>query len=82
VVQGRTVQSWLADSPTVLFNMVSAMAFHVDKSRTIQPSLADRPGLTFSDSTDRFQARIIVVIGMVDRLSIRHESSTCAQNMC
>jgi hypothetical protein len=43
----------------VLFNMVSALAFHVDRSRTVQPRMADRLSLTFSDSTDIFQTRII-----------------------
>jgi hypothetical protein len=32
VVQGRTDRPWLADYLPVLFNMVSALAFHVDRS--------------------------------------------------
>jgi hypothetical protein len=44
----------------MIFNMVSALAFQVDRSRTIRPRMADRPGLSFSDCTDGFQTGIIV----------------------
>jgi hypothetical protein len=62
----------------VLFNMVSAVAFHIDKSRTVRPRLANCPGLTFFDSTDRFQTGIIVVTGTTDRLAIGRGPSACA----
>jgi hypothetical protein len=45
----------------MLFNMVSALAFHIDKSRTVRPRMANCPGLTFFDSTNRFQTGIIVI---------------------
>jgi hypothetical protein len=67
VVQGRTVRSWLVDSPPVLFSIVSGPAFHIDRSRTVRPRLADCPGLTFFYSTDMFQMRIIVVTCTADR---------------
>ena len=82
VVLRRTVQPWLVDSPSMLFKLVSALAFHIDRSRTVRPRLADRPGLTFFDSADKFQTVIITVIGMVDRPAMGRGPSTCAQNMC
>jgi hypothetical protein len=66
----------------VLFNMVSALAFHIDRSRTVRPRLTDRPGLTFSGSTDRFQMGFIAVTGTADRLAMGHGPSACAQNLC
>jgi hypothetical protein len=77
VVQGRTVQPWLADSPPVLFNMVSALDFHIDRSRTVHPRLADRPSLTFSDSTDSIQTGFIAVTGTVDRPHVRRTCASC-----
>jgi hypothetical protein len=55
---GRTVQPWLADCLPMLFILVSALAFHFDRSQTVRPRQADRPGLTFSDSTDNFQTAL------------------------
>jgi hypothetical protein len=66
----------------MLFNMVSALGFHIGRSRTIQPRLANHPSLTFSDSTDMFQMGIIAVTGTVDRPAIGRGPSACAQNMC
>jgi hypothetical protein len=51
-------------------NLVSALAIKVARSRTVQPGLVDHPGLTFSDSTDRFQMGIIVVTCTADRLAV------------
>jgi hypothetical protein len=82
VVQGRTVRSWLVDSPPVVFSIVSAPAFHIDRSRTVRPRLADRPGLTFSDSTDMFQMRIIVVTCTSNRPALGRGPSVCAQTVC
>jgi hypothetical protein len=36
----------------------------------------------FSDSSDKFQTRKIVVMCTVDRPALGHGSSACAQNMC
>jgi hypothetical protein len=70
VVQGRTVRPWLAESPPVMFNIVSALASHVDRSQTVRPRQVDCPGLTFSDSSDMFQTGIIAVTGTTDRPAI------------
>jgi hypothetical protein len=66
----------------MLFNLVSALAFLFDRSRTIRPRLTDRLGLIFSNSTDRFQMGIIAITGTVDHPAIGHGQSTCAQNLC
>jgi hypothetical protein len=66
----------------MLFNMVSALAFQVDRSRTVWLGLADRPGLTFSDSTDRFQTEIIAVTCTIDRTAVGRGQSACEQNVC
>jgi hypothetical protein len=79
---GRTVCSWLADSPPVLFKMVSALAFHIDRSRTVRPWLADRPGLTFSNNSNTFQTGIITVTGIADRPTMGRGPSVCVQNLC
>jgi hypothetical protein len=82
VVQGRTVRPWLADSLPVLFNIVSALAFHVGRSQTVQPRLTKRPNLNFFDSTERFQTGIIVVTCTADHLALGRGPSTCAQIVC
>jgi hypothetical protein len=56
---GQKVRPWLADCPPMLFNVVSALAFQVGRSRIVRPGLVDCPGLTFSNNTDWFQTRII-----------------------
>jgi hypothetical protein len=61
----------------MLFNMVSALAFHVDRSGTVRPRLVDHPGLIFFDSTDRFQTGIIVVTGTADRPHVRRICASC-----
>jgi hypothetical protein len=66
----------------VLFNIVTALAFHVDRSQTIWPRLADRPGLTFSDSTGRFQTGIIVVTFTVDHPVLGCGLPACVQTVC
>jgi hypothetical protein len=58
--------------------MVSALDFHIDRSRTVRPRLADHPGLTFSDSTDRIQTGFIAVTGTVDRPAMGRGPSACA----
>jgi hypothetical protein len=78
----QTLRGPGAYSPPVLFNMVSALAFHIDRSWTVRPRLANRSVLTFSDSTDRFQMGIIVVTGTADRPTIGCRPFTCVQNMC
>jgi hypothetical protein len=82
VVQGRTVRPWLADSPPVLFNLVSALAFHIDRSQTIWPRLADSLGLTFSNNTDMIQTGIIAVTGTTDHSAMGREPSACVQKLC
>jgi hypothetical protein len=77
-----TVRPLLADSPPVLFKLVSALAFHINRSRTVRPRRVDRPGLTFFDSTSKFQTIFIAVTGTTDRPTIGRGPSACAQNMC
>jgi hypothetical protein len=79
MVQGWIVRPWLTHSPPVLFNMISALSFHVDRSRTVLPSLANRPGLI---SSDRFQTRILAVTYTAERPAIGREPSACAQTVC
>jgi hypothetical protein len=74
--------AWLADIPPMLFNRVSALAFQVDRSWTVRPGLTDRPGLSFSDITNRFQTRIIAVTSTADRPAIGRGPSACAQIVC
>jgi hypothetical protein len=64
------------------FNLVSVLAFQVDRSRTVRPRLVDHPVLTFSDSTNMFQMGIIVVTCTTERLAIERGTSACAQNLC
>jgi hypothetical protein len=64
------------------FNLVSALAFQVDRSQTVPPGLADRLGLTCSDSTDMFQTGIIVVTCTTNHPTIGHGPSACAQKLC
>jgi hypothetical protein len=82
VVLVRTVRQCLADNPPELFKLVSALVFHIDRSRTVQPRRADCPGLTFSDSTDRFQTVFIVVIGTLDHPAMGRGPSACVRKMC
>jgi hypothetical protein len=82
VVLVRTVRPWLEDSPPMLFKLVSALAFHIDRSRTIRPKRTDHPSLTFSDSTDRFQTVFIVVTRTADHPAIGRGPSASAQNLC
>jgi hypothetical protein len=49
----RTVRPWLADSPP-MYKVVSDLAFHIDRSRTIRPRHTDHLGFNFSDITGRF----------------------------
>jgi hypothetical protein len=80
--QGQTVRSCWADSSPMIFNLVNALAFQVDRSQTVRPGLADRPGLTFSNITDRFQMEIIVVTCTVDHPAVGRGPSACAQKLC
>jgi hypothetical protein len=66
----------------MIFNMVSALVFQVDRSRTIRPRMADRPGLSFSDCTDGFQTGIIAVTCTADRPAVGRGPSACAQKLC
>jgi hypothetical protein len=63
------------------FNLVSALVFQVDRSRTIWPGLADRPGLTFSDSTNTFQTGIIAITCMADHPVIGADRP-CVRRSC
>jgi hypothetical protein len=60
----------------------SALIFQVDRSRTVQPKRADRPGLTFSNSTDRFQTVFIAATRTADRPAMGRGPSSCAQKLC
>jgi hypothetical protein len=82
VVLAQTARPWLAHSPLGLFQLVSALVFHINRSWTVRPKRADRTGLTFSDNTVRFQTVFIAVTGTADRPSMGHGPSACAQNMC
>jgi hypothetical protein len=82
VVLRQTVRPWLADSPPVLFKLVSALVFHINGTWTVRPRLADHPGLTFSDTANKFQTVIIAVTGTADRPAMGCGPSACAQNMC
>jgi hypothetical protein len=58
------------------------MVFQVDRSRTVRSRRADRPGLTFSDSTDRFQMVFIVITGTTDCPAMGRRPSVCVQKLC
>jgi hypothetical protein len=87
----RTLCGPSVDRPTMVggqsarvVQIVSALAFHIDRSLTVRVRLADRPCLTFSDSTDMFQTDIIVVNGTVyrstmgtDRPRVRRTCASC-----
>ena len=62
--------------------IASALVFYIDRSRTVRPRRADRPGLTFSYSTDMFQTVFIAVTGTTDCPTMGRGLSLCAQNMC
>jgi hypothetical protein len=72
----------MADNPLGLFLLAGALVFQVDMSRTVRPRRADRPGLTFSNSTDKFRTVFIAITGTADRPAMGLGPSACAQELC
>jgi hypothetical protein len=65
----------------MIFNLVSALVFQVDRPQTVRPRLADHLGLTFYDSSDRFQTGIIAVTCKADHLAVGRGPSACAHKL-
>jgi hypothetical protein len=66
----------------VLFKLVSALAFHIDRSQTVRPRQVDHPSFTFSDRTNMFQTVFIAITSMADRPAMGHGPSVSAHNLC